>query len=142
MRLSQNSEYYRTVLPAVLSEDDVAAAVEFSESHTPEDLADRAQQNTRTFEYNGRRFQMVVDKPKHADDNAAVGTFTEFGTGIPPRFINKSLMTRDMVNEGATLILQPTADANAQYMNFSRHEQYQIFRGNMAPIIGSYCRCF
>ncbi len=128
---------YRQVLPTVLTENDLILSRLFLDHVTPAALAQTAEDSLRTFEYNGRPFQMaVVDPAGEKDDDAVVATFTEFGTALPPRFVAKSLLTRQLVNPNAALVMQPTPVTGQNYMNFSHRERTMLLRGDLGPLTG------
>lgn len=130
-----NSGRYHDVLPEELDDCDISKAGWFLETVTPSGLENWAKSKTEILNYNGRDFNMVIDR-SHVDSDKAVLVLSEFGSGIMPRFIAKSRVIRNMVDPEATLVIQPSATIGEANMNFSYAERKELRRGNLSPIVG------
>ena len=121
-----------------LTRDDIESAKEFLYDKSPAGLEFWSKQGSRskTYKYNGQRFRMVVDKPFGGNSDKAVLVLSEFGTKDLPRLIAKAMITRNMVDPEATLIIQPSSVIGEDNMNFSYDERRELSGGKLQPYIG------
>lgn len=128
---------YRDALPDELTLWDINKSRKFLEGLSMSELNDWTEDRIQTYTTSDdQRFRMVVDRPKDGNSDKAVVVMSEFGTNIVPRLIAKSRVIRDIVDPGATLVIQPSSVIGEPNMNYSWVERNRLCEGNLRPIIG------
>ncbi len=127
---------YRGVLPDEMTDQQINAASDFLDTLSPDGLDVWAAERTKSLNYNGQDYRMVVDRPEDFDPNKVVVVLSEFGTGIIPRLTAKARLMRDAVDPKATLVIQPSSTIGQPNMNYSPEERERLSYGDSSPIIG------
>ena len=127
---------YCHVLPGELTAENIDATSDFLDSLTPSGLQKFAVEHTVQLNFEGQDFNMLIDSPKDGDKDKVLLVMSEYGTGLVPRLVVKSLIMRDAVDPKATLVIQPSSVWGHPNMNYSASERQYLKNGNSSPIVG------
>lgn len=96
-------------------------------------LTDWTIQHTVTYELGSQRYRMVVDR---GDSDAVIIAGGEYGVGLDSVGSAARLLTiRALVDEHATVVLQPNSSLHEDNTNFSRDERKKLVAGDTAPFV-------